>query len=181
MTEIDWSKAPEGATHCTPAFGINTRPVFWRVKGGVARECWVMAMDFSDVLDHFRYGPDGCTGYYKGYAIARPEAAWTGEGLPPVGTVCEYLFSEGDEWRSCAVVAHYEGRAVVCDLLDDASERVQERNLRPIRTPEQIAAAEREKSVNEIAGILGSLWSSELEAAGFLYDAGYRKIEGGAQ
>lgn len=39
---------------------------------------------------------------------------WNGEDLPPVGTVCEYLWDEG-EWRKCEVVAHYSAYVVAVD------------------------------------------------------------------
>lgn len=172
MKEIDWSEAPEGTTHWVDSTIARWHrhadgTCFWWLE----REKRWIDLNQTEAQTIADYGPER--------VVARPiSPEWTGEGLPPVGTVCEYLFSEGEEWRSCSVVAHYEGRAVVCDLLDDASERVQERNLRPIRTPEQIAAEEREKAIDAMAD-LGCMADTPRIMAAKLYDAGYRKPEGG--
>lgn len=76
--------------------------------------------------------------------------AWTGEGLPPVGTVCEVDYCES--WQRCEVVAHFRQRcgmvaAFTVDLVDGAKslDAFGSESFRPIRTPEQIAAEEREK------------------------------------
>lgn len=174
MPEIDWSKAPEGATHCAPAVGTNSRPVFWRVTGGVARECWAMAMDFSSVRDHFTYGPDGCMGYFHECAIERP-APWAGEGLPPVGEIIEWL---DGEYLPVIVVGHHQGAVVAVD--EDDPRRVfigKKPCYRPIRTPEQIAAEEREKEVNRMVAttsMLDKTWARKVCES--LYDSGYRKV-----
>ena len=67
--------------------------------------------------------------------------AWTGEGLPPVGTVCEIKRSAN--WTTVDVIAHYKGQAVIA--LDDDVELRDHSELRPIRTPEHIAAEERDE------------------------------------
>ena len=183
MSEIDWSKAPEGATHCTPAVGTNSSPVFWRVTGGVARECWAMAMDFSSVRDHFTYGPDGCMGYFHECAIERP-APWAGEGLPPVGAdvECTFAVEMHEIWHRGTVIFNGiqpEGDAFV--VVDTGKFQACYRHdgtcLRPYRTPEQIAAEERENEVNRMVAttsMLDKTWARK--ACESLYDAGYRKV-----
>ena len=82
-------------------------------------------------------------------------SAWTGSGLPPVGTVCEAkmpprgLEVKGQEWPwrkvevvKSGMVGIAESECLVFDLENTAPAWVDE--FRPIRTPEQIAAEERE-------------------------------------
>ena len=139
MSEIDWSKAPEGAQ-------------YWRKS----LQCWYMAdggrahvfrassgrWDRSTEFDArtIEESPD---------IVKRPSsAAWNGEGLPPVNARCEYIDSDG-QWIKCEVVAHRNNAAVI---LDDHYEcaLVVSGELRPIRTPEQIAAEERERAVDAL-------------------------------
>lgn len=108
---------------------------------------------------------------------------WNGEGLPPVGTMCEYQNSLGSWFPVeitaiakkgiCFVQTERDGENYVCQVSS---------KFRPIRTPEQIAAE------NRIAGIQSilddytytvgpcthKLARSQVER---LYDAGYRKFE----
>ncbi|WP_458736988.1 hypothetical protein [Pseudomonas chlororaphis] len=99
---------------------------------------------------------------------------WTGEGLPPVGTVCEFRV-ETDDWRQCEVIAHKDDYAVCwihCNKILASSGHA----VRPIRTPEQIAAEERQTEINRmvaIAQMLDKGWARRVCAS--LYDAGYRK------
>lgn len=113
---------------------------------------------------------------------------WNGEGLPPVGTVCEFEshgHHQGWMWciyrglMSCGgyIVEYHHHTSqdmTTCAPFDPALT-----NFRPIRTPEQIAAEEREKFISEICGLLG--WDAWLECsrrdAIKLFDAGYRKFE----
>lgn len=116
-------------------------------------------------------------------------AEWNGEGLPPVGTVCEGL--EYANWVKVEVIAHYEGRAV-CML--PCKERVaiaDPDQLRPvIRAPEQIAAQEREDGIAAMCKLVfyrqdysvqqetgTSTKDYVLDACRHLYDKGYRKQE----
>lgn len=163
---IDWSKAPEGATHLTLPNGPNRRPVFWRVADGIAREAWPMENDFSVVRDHFRYGADGCASFVDWLAIPKP-APWNGEGLPPVGTVCEFQFlEESNQFKAellhghkVTVIAHYAGvtgRMVAAFTFDYEGgnardvESATEAHFRPIRTPEQIAEDEKRAGIESI-------------------------------
>ncbi len=98
---------------------------------------------------------------------------WDGEGLPPVGVDCEYF--DGGEWMRCEVVAHRNNAAVV---LSDCYEPafVSQQELRPFRTPDQVAAEEREKAIAEMVStspMLDKGWARKVCTA--LFDAGYRK------
>lgn len=71
--------------------------------------------------------------------------AWTGEGLPPVGTVCEVkgCMSHYLQWNKVTVFA-VRGKTVFFDMEDGRWGQTASHEFRPIRTPEQIAAEERE-------------------------------------
>jgi hypothetical protein len=102
---------------------------------------------------------------------------WTGEGLPPTGTVCERNIAR-QAWCSTEIVAvAREGDAVA---FEDASGQKGwsscSSSFRPIRTPEQIAAEEREFSIIEIERVAMSGGSAKTMAEA-IHDAGYRKFE----
>ncbi|SDS69053.1 hypothetical protein [Pseudomonas trivialis] len=105
-------------------------------------------------------------------------------GLPPVGTVCEAMLpSMKFQWAEAVVVWHHpdhEGSAVVVHgggrLTGWSS------TFRPIRTPEQIAAEEREKIAQNLFKVLnpGSKWHKCDDEVKDRYrhaivDFGYRK------
>lgn len=182
MKEIDWSKAPEGATH------FDTRGNCCSIgfmKPGVRRGEWeYFGMDGHWIL----YGP-ACS-KLKAAMVARPEIhEWNGEGLPPAGTVCEFKAGHSQfpelSWtevrinshdsqggRDFAVFASMSGYGGCSDPAD----------FRPIRTPEQIAAEEREQAIQQLAEGLHVArgFRSPLEhtliVAEWLHDNGYRKV-----
>jgi hypothetical protein len=165
---IDWSKAPEG----------------WDVF--IAGQ--FHAGFYKDSGD--RYVREG--GYYRlkddeaHYTVFR--RPWSGEGLPPVGTVCGHVVS-GDkdypflEWASgdkLEVIAHREVCGVmlpiVFNLRHNTATAIQPHLLKPIRTKEQIAADERKAAINEM--LTGTPWpGSDISrrVCEHIYDAGYRK------
>ncbi|WP_054068159.1 hypothetical protein, partial [Pseudomonas amygdali] len=190
---IDWSKAPEGATHLTLPNSPNQRPVFWRVADGKALEAWAMEKDFSVARDHFRYGTAGCASFIDWLAIPKP-APWNGEGVPPVGVACEYQVG-GGTWFECDIryvtnPGPLETIEVVMYAPHLKGEQVGEFgsgpgqvNFRPIRTAEQIEAIERRVAIAEMKQCFDSVSddlmptsNSYLEVLfGALHEAGYRK------
>ena len=158
---IDWSKAPEGATHyyqATEEWYLAGDGCVPRVWAGM----WCKAFQFAQ-REH--------------ECIKRPTTpSWSGEGRPPVGVVCEANFV--GEWKRFEM--RYYGEAYV--VFKTAFEVQRARydfdtcgvKFRPVRTPEQIAADEREAAVN---GMLcyDALGGSRRGLAEALYDAGYRK------
>ncbi|HEJ2104688.1 TPA: hypothetical protein SLV91_003647 [Pseudomonas aeruginosa] len=162
---IDWSKAPEG---CIGAFArIISKTAFF-----------VFSKRPSDYSSREGYEGEGEDGPYHVFSefwewIDKP---WDGQGLPPVGTNCEYRSSDG--WLQCEVVAHRNNAAVVLDHHYEA-DFVPRQDLRPIRTPEQIAAKERSKECDRIFAILSSVEreGNRSDMAEALYDAGYRRQE----
>ena len=101
---------------------------------------------------------------------------WDGSGLPPTGTVCEYYWTEGDEWRKCEIVAYYFANVVAVDALDCSAVLLRIGLFRPIKTPEQIAREERSAAIQEMMEV-ASGFGRFLDILESLYDAGYRKIE----
>lgn len=164
MKEIDWSKAPDDATHA------NGAGVFLRESpGGFVMEfekgLWCCT---SSRLSDFN--PD--------YLFRRP-IFWPGKGLPLAGAVCEIKFAHWPDWlrheilcvgKSCVFVRELDGGfdREGCMDLDGIM-------FRPIRTPEQIAAEERKAEIEAMAKILGVVACDDYVAAAALYDAGYRK------
>lgn len=110
--------------------------------------------------------------------IKRPE--WTGEGLPPVGTVCEAQIYSGKGdliWVEARVLHHHPRHKKSAAIAHGGEELLAWTSMfRPIRTPEQIAAEERDKAIDEMvpaSPLLDKGWSRRVCEA--LYDAGYRK------
>ncbi|HEP8326526.1 TPA: hypothetical protein VDT87_002024 [Pseudomonas aeruginosa] len=173
---IDWTKAPEGTTHYHISEDINP----WRkIEGTVAYEHyrgkWLRVNSFNE----------GCM---PGYYVPIPQETWDGQGLPPVGTVCEVKHRDIG-WVRCEIVAH---KSFSCGGLTHAIAWIDENTLdqsqglrfRQLRTPEQIAAEEREKAISEMLGLIRSCRNglsliSRRQFCEVLFDAGYRRQEEG--
>lgn len=160
--DIDWSKAPEGTTHHHAE--NETTSAHWKKDGffcvvGLEAEGWKKEFVAYDIS---RY-------------TARP-IPWDGEGLPPVGTVCEWhpsvhglvevtiLGRDGeDTWYRVKGEHHSQTCANMAFF-------------RPIKTAEQIAAEEREAEILEIFHATGlRKRDGGREVAEAIYRAGYRK------
>lgn len=185
MTQIDWSKAPEGATHYGPAVegewlecwhkNVNGEWLGWLADGDTR---WSTAGNSNSRIKQF---------------IPRPQE-WTGSGLPPVGTVCEV--EHCGKWIKCEIIAHFqqESAQVAAFIFSPYSGNPKLKELayyiadsfRPTRTPEQIAADERLHAVrNALTTIKASrsfpgdvtrqnVMVATVEA---MIGAGYRKVE----
>ncbi|WP_434706883.1 hypothetical protein J3Q07_08195 [Pseudomonas sp. D4-18] len=171
---IDWSKAPPHATHWCP--GNAKIEAGWIYNpGGNGGEFYSCYADKG--LEHIPEFPE----WRKLRLVPRPsKTAWDGEGLPPVGTELEAGFAceEFETWHKGVCVAvgeDPEGREEFCVVKFGnklAMYTDEGRRMRPIRTPEQIAAEERARGIHEMRVAAGSLNSFPFEQ---LYDAGYRK------
>jgi hypothetical protein len=168
---IDWSKAPEGATQYGLA-GTGKLPVWLNDLG------YAYASAAQGPMYYF--GGSEAYGAYSREDIEvlfdRPPQAWNGEGLPPVGTAIEWTDCEN---LKLEVVGHYKGAVVAVDPNDPRNIYTgKSQRYRPIRTPEQIAADERESAVKKmmnrfaIYDIPNVPWHNLF---GQMYDAGYRK------
>lgn len=173
--DIDWSKAPDGATHYDVADSRISS--FMKLEGG----SWFFWPPASSNPVWTFWRPDTVD---VEAMIPRPAAeTWNGEGLPPVGTVCELRAHKLNEWGQ-AEIKFASRNVIVWDWLGEpeinglCTRYVHEIDIRPIRTPEQIAAAEREKSIQQMidnTNILTGIMSDRRIMAAQLYDAGYRK------
>lgn len=109
------------------------------------------------------------------------KSEWNGDGLPPVGTICNVLnrYIDNSEVEKCEILFMGEYRCVYSS--ESCKERVANiTNSRmiaftPIKTHEQIAAEERDAAIHEMAINIG-LNTDPKCAATVLYDKGYRKV-----
>ena len=158
MKEIDWSKAPDwaewvGATESGFVWGGERGYVFFNTN---------LIHKWGDK----RYSTDVPV-------LANRPTEWSGEGLPPVGTEIEWL---DGEWVKVVVVGHYRGSVIALDPSSPRNVYIGKKpDYRPIRTPEQIAAEERERAINYMMSYLGGDGDEIRNTFGRLYDAGYRK------
>lgn len=184
MSEIDWSKAPFDATHYAPNSDAGLRACWYKMEDGE----WFYLTEAQDFGDSDTWQRSRVELEDK---VERPKQ-WAGEGLPPVGTVCEYQYLKG-EWVGCDVVAHfYSGASMVAAIIvnHDRSREVSQGisgEFRPIKTPEQIAAEARQLAIDEMVNEMRKSRYDQPKtdiapvnmanhyAAG-LYDAGYRRV-----
>lgn len=127
-----WRDAPEGATHYAPPQG----PFI----GGWYREVDRVAGD-AMFHDEDSRADWLCVGDLPETLIARP-TAWTGEGLPPVGTVCEVWYDNGREcWREAEILASDRGPENACAAMlldgDEQYKLIWALDYRPIRTEQE--------------------------------------------
>lgn len=149
------SKIPEGATHKN-AYGF-----FRKLKDGI----WYSYAD-GDWIRFIDAEPET-------YIPIKAEPEWTGEGLPPVGMDCEWKGITRNGWAKVSIIAHgkEEGDFVAIaqaenEVVLGASDR-----FRLIRTPEQIAAENRDAAIKEMQRLVGSCNTFPFAD---LYDYGYR-------
>ena len=164
MSNVDWSKAPEGATHWMPE-SRHWREGFWKREG-----------DANYFFEGGEWAFSGAKPFGHPALVERPAAPqWNGEGLPPVGASVEW-FSPVYGWLGGRVVGHDGTVAVISQ--NDGYTGCHLHEVRPIRTPEQLAAEAREKAIDEMVSVsplIDGEWSKLVCTA--LYDAGYRKLE----
>lgn len=178
MTQIDWSKAPEGATH----WDENPSRIgsFMKLERG-SWFFWPVGETLESRWHAWnRRGTCDLTGL-----IPRP---WNGEGLPPVGLEVEVLWSSvSKSYVTGYILAHDEGRAVFRFTSGERKGEYQADkphfssdyllpNFRPIRTAEQIAAEKREGAIRKMEQASGSHVGSAITRVicERLYDAGAR-------
>lgn len=172
MSEIDWSQAPEGATHA--AFGDSGVPGWYREEAG----CWLFfpachgpkawTKDCSQTPERDRPG-----------FTSRP-TEWRGpeDGLPPVGTVCEASHHGG--WAECEIIAHVrssENRIkAVYQAADDWDWLSSPTNFRPLKSDKERAV---EAAMNAVgAKDIASNSYRAAQESGFriAYDAGLLRL-----
>ncbi|UXH58366.1 hypothetical protein [Pseudomonas aeruginosa] len=183
---IDWTKAPEGATHYAPELEENDFwcSVFWRMENGVGVEAWSIDNRTGE-LHHFNR-PTWIETTAKRLvprpaACAHASTTWDGQGLPPVGLMVEWKAGLDHDWQRVTVLAYANGDAWFQPEDGPSFIVGNPANFRRIRTPEQIAAEERSKECDRIFVILSSVEreGNRSDMAEALYDAGYRRQEEG--
>lgn len=157
---IDWSKAPEGY----PLWIEDLHPE----RGG----------DESGWHNENLESPDGS--YWDDcdegshFRIHRKPEPWNGEGLPPVGTVCEWKEKTGFQWVAATVLFISESSVVLQRSDGFEWQMLTKRTVfRPILTMQQIAAEAREKAIARMVLDLDVPTAIAARA----YDAGYYKFE----
>lgn len=176
----DWTKAPDWAI----AHALYT--------GGTSIvEVWVGECQYQTIIQGhpYSYGGDGGDSHHNPcryqfhYETPRPEP-WNGEGLPPVGCKLERLLDDEGRWGECECVAHKDGYAVIWVSHAHIWASKGSGMLRAIRTPEQIAAEQRDREIADLYFTINwnegrDTWpiiSSERKADyAKAIDAGYRK------
>ena len=127
------------------------------------------------------YNFDGRSSWTFGFQEVH-KAKWNGEGLPPVGTVCDFNDGCGGDYKRVEIM-YVSSMTVLVKFLGKLSEDVEgayspheSLYFRPIRTPEQIAAEERASQIELMADIFRDAPQVGVQAGmAALYDAGYRK------
>jgi hypothetical protein len=164
VSDIDWSKAPEGATQYVVG---SIRPWEKIVAGRRSffdDDAWFRMSNRDDSED--------------ADIIQRP-AAWNGTGLPPVGTVCEMHHEcwQPANWPEVTIKYASAEYFITQDSAGEQHWHARGVQFRPIRTPEQIAADERRLVIEDMVKALGmeTPRTAEYIRCGLIYDAGYRK------
>jgi hypothetical protein len=175
--KIDWTKQPEGF----PLWLEGTNEEHRKHSGWYRRVGEVFEGAFGGQWRAVREGQ-----FFTVHSKPEPQA-WTGVGLPPVSTVCEYR--RAHEWQKVEVFAvkpNYNGSHTALFTYENGCWAccAEPSFFRPIRTPEQIAAEEREKAIEDLYFTIN--WSESRETWPIIskarkadyakaVDAGYRK------
>lgn len=167
--DINWSKAPEGTTHWVG----GTHPWHRHVDGKALFWAWGEWRDLPGWL--------ATVGELYAKSIqARPVAPWNGDGLPPVGTVCEWSHTDGIPWTGPVEVLFLSKHTVLLrhpgNGDTEGAYSPGDCQFRPLRTAEQIAKEEREEAVHQM-GVDAGFSTDPQSAYKRLYDAGYRKVQ----
>lgn len=179
---IDWSKAPEGANKAGFT-GPDNYLQFYRIPGRFGD------YDYWSENNGWR-GTDFPT--CANQLFERPaKVEWDGQGLPPVGTVCEAIHEDINSGKpvKAEILKHHDNGLSVAFFWVDAPVEAEgnlywAQRFRPLRTPEQIAAEEREKAIDAMLDLdppheNGLGLTSRRQFCEILFDAGYRRQEEG--
>lgn len=164
---IDWSKAPEDATH----YNTGNKMFYCFSRGNY----YFYALNNVDLV--FGGSPED---YSDSTLIERPkkQEVWHGEGLPPVNCLCETFDVDANCWVRVEIYAHTElmGETYACAKNGTDMFYGLAREFRPIKTAEQVAAEEREKAIADMMEVTSDGISCiGKDDALALYKAGYRK------
>ena len=156
MEQIDWSKAPEGATHAryvrTEICGRHLVDFF--KKSGSRFEYWnIKHADWRDA----------CSSVHE--CVEKPPV-WSGTGLPPVGIEFEWRYGD-HAWKTGSALYIGSVYVILKERDDEQHYYLRDMQFRPIRTPEQIAAEQRNAAQKAIQDLILSCFKiDKITAAG---------------
>jgi hypothetical protein len=147
MSDIDWSKAPEG-------FPVWLEYDHLALEGDEERQSlggeWVAEQCDRYITTKRTFWSKPEEGYYK---VHYKPNTWNGAGLPPVGMACELCIDHCDIWAKAEILCIGKMcvffRSLDCASGSEAAISITRVKFRPIRTPERIAAEEREKAIHQ--------------------------------
>ena len=162
MNKVDWSLAPEGATHKD-----FTNHGLW-YKFDIER-------DQVSYWFHDHWTSCGTPEQYDDGSLdhmeERPKPTWSGpqDGLPPVNSVCEFVSSD-TSWGKVKIIAHDDGKVVFKPSGDSYYGVTPDHKavFRPFIDPEQ----QRETAIREFMDIVGI---DCRVTAGKAVDAGFKR------
>lgn len=117
------------------------------------------------------------------YPITPIASAWAGEGTPPLNVEFEWRYGDM-EWKKGEAL--YIGEIYAILKSTHGGEQhyyLRDMQFRPIRTPEQIAAEERERDIATLTQLFCADGAFDVDdpevgaAITKIYDAGYRKTD----
>lgn len=184
MSKIDWKKSPEWANAVIAS--ADGQEFYVSQFGGISARQRVGYSVVDDDASADMIHP------HDWMLIETRHPAWSGEGLPPAGTVCELRAHKLTEWSAAKIEFAFRN-VIVWDWIGEPSMNglctayAHNVEIRPIRTPEQIAADEREKArdyaLNTMTGEgwtegeTEEQWQFRLKIVSEMLDMGYRKQE----
>ena len=166
MSEIDWSEAPGGATHCIPPVRLGDRVTWY--KRNSARDWMVWSRYDSDQPMRWCTSVGTCDG---GQFVARP--VWDGEAWP-VAVGAEVINGCGERRT---VIAHDRGNIICrCEEQKDSyraysGTEARRMQLRPARTQKEIEREDLELLLSDCRT------KTVREAAETMQAAGWRKVK----
>ena len=152
------SKIPEGATH---TYTVRGKPSYRRLVGGL----WEAYADGDWIIVMHPHAED--------YVMIQAELEWSGEGIPPSGTVCEMRRADyvNVDWQKIEFLFAGSKKAFFRDAEGhEWSRPLSDVKFRPVRTTEQIAAEKRDAAIKMIEARVNVV----RLVAERIYDAGLR-------
>lgn len=172
---IDWSEAPDWAV----AHGLHE-------TGFGIKEFWLGETQHQN-LEHaksFPYGGgDPASGSFHNsrresfsYVTQRP-TPWTGEGVPPAGTVCGLWFKGADQGEVTVLFIGDEVGVFKSHAFDHEQhgDLIHYQFYQVSNKQEEADAQDRKKVLAEMTALAGGQYAPRDAILQRLYDAGYRK------
>lgn len=183
---IDWSKAPDGATHYNNSEGADwykRHEGRWFYYDVDTRKwersiCIASGADCTDLIPR----PTSTQQYFDGIQKSIDEfgealgktlnrMAWNGKGNPPIGTEVEYKVHVYDMWENGKILAYHDKFVWILEGCDNepCTFALSELEFRRIKT-------ERDQQIDALLSVILSLPSLAFrdDFAAALYDKGVR-------